>query len=515
MDTYKYVLVSLFTFALLAFVLHGSPISSCAQTPYPSICNNYMASGGVILNPEIFRDKALSVTRNQAQAAHQLISSMAASSLPDQRTRMVWADCVELYEDSLYHLNKVVPATSNHDDVQTYLSAAIANQETCENGFLGLNSPFPQMLMSNFSMLLSNALAINKATGASTEIGGGRRLLEAESTLPSWLSATHHRQLLQTGADMVVAKDGTGDFKTISEALVSSKLASGTSSGKRFVLYVKHGVYNENVVVKRTTHNLVLIGDGIGATVVTGDKNVQGGSTTFRSATFAVSGSGFMARDITFQNTAGPAKHQAVAFRSGADFSVYYRCQFIGYQDTLYVYAMRQFFRDCEIYGTVDFIFGDAVAVFQNCNIFARKPLSNQFNTVTAQGRKDPNENTGIVIQNSHITAAPDLKAVQGSYKTYLGRPWQQYSRTIIIKSVLDSLIAPQGWLPWSGSFALSTLTYAEYMNMGAGGSTSGRVKWPGYHVLTSPLEAGKYTVANFLAGDHWIPTGVPFTSGL
>lgn len=142
--------------------------------------------------------------------------------------------------------------------------------------------------------------------------------------------------------------------------------------------------------------------------------------------------------------------------------------------------------------------------------------MSNQKNSVTAQGRTDPNENTGIVIHNSVVTAASDLRPVQGSYKTYLGRPWQKYSRTLFMKSNLDGLIDPAGWLPWSGNFALSTLYYGEYMNTGKGASTAGRVKWPGYHVIKSATEAGKFTVGNFLTGDSWIPaTGVPFDSGL
>ena len=228
-----------------------------------------------------------------------------------------------------------------------------------------------------------------------------------------------------------------------------------------------------------------------------------------------VSGNGFIARDITFENTAGPQKHQAVALRSGSDFSVFYRCSFKGYQDTLYVYSKRQFYRDCDIYGTQDFIFGDAVAVLQNCNIYIRRPISGQKNTVTAQARTDPNENTGIIVHNSRVTASSDMRAVQGSFKNYLGRPWQKYSRTVFMKTVLDGVIHAEGWLPWSGSFALSTLYYAEHMNTGAGASTSGRVKWGGYHVITA-VEAGKFTVGNFLSGNAWIPgTGVPFDAGL
>lgn len=230
----------------------------------------------------------------------------------------------------------------------------------------------------------------------------------------------------------------------------------------------------------------------------------------------AVMGDGFIARDITFENTAGPQNHQAVALRSGSDFSVFYACSFKGYQDTLYVYSKRQFYRDCDVYGTVDFIFGDAVAVLQNCNLYIRKPMSGQQNTVTAQGRTDASENTGIVVHNSRVTASSDMKPVQGSFKNYLGRPWQKYSRTVFMKTFLDGLIAPQGWAPWSGSFALSTLYYGEYMNTGGGAGTGGRVNWPGYQAAMSATEATKFTVGNFLAGNSWIPaTGVPFLAGL
>lgn len=219
---------------------------------------------------------------------------------------------------------------------------------------------------------------------------------------------------------------------------------------------------------------------------------------------------------MTFRNTAGPQKNQAVAFRSSSDLSVYYRCSFEGYQDTLYVYSQRQFYRNCDIHGTVDFIFGDAAVVLQNCNMYVRKPMSGQKNTVTAQGRTDPNENTGISIHDSAVTAASDLKSVQASFKTYLGRPWQKYSRTVFMKTSLDILIDPAGWLEWSGNFALSTLYYGEYINTGAGADTSQRVKWPGYHVITSAAEASKFTVGNFLSGKSWIPAArVPFTSGL
>ena len=229
-----------------------------------------------------------------------------------------------------------------------------------------------------------------------------------------------------------------------------------------------------------------------------------------------MTGDGFIAQGITFRNTAGPQNHQAVALRVGSDLSAFYQCGFEGYQDTLYALSQRQFYRECNIYGTVDFIFGNAASIFQNCNMIVRKPLPSQKNTVTAQGRTDPNQNTGIVIQNSKITASSDLEAVIGSYPSYLGRPWKQYSRTVVMESFLDKLINPAGWLAWDGNFALNTLYYGEYKNSGPGSSTSERVNWGGFKVITSVSEASQFSVANFIGGQSWLPaTNVPFTAGI
>lgn len=230
-----------------------------------------------------------------------------------------------------------------------------------------------------------------------------------------------------------------------------------------------------------------------------------------------IDGLHFIARDITFQNTAGPHKGQAVALRSASDLSVFYRCAISGYQDTLMAHAQRQFYRQCFIYGTVDFIFGNAAVVFQNCNIFARKPLDGQANMITAQGRGDPFQNTGISFHNCQIRAASDLKPVVDKYKTFLGRPWQQYSRVMVMKTFMDTLVSPLGWSPWGDTdFAQDTLYYGEYENYGPGSSTANRVKWPGYHVITNRKEASKFTVAGLLAGPTWLATTtVPFTSGL
>ena len=238
---------------------------------------------------------------------------------------------------------------------------------------------------------------------------------------------------------------------------------------------------------------------------------------SFTKLSFAgVSGDGFWARDLTFQNTAGPQKHQAVALRVSSDLAVFYQCSMKGYQDTLYTHSLRQFYRDCHIYGTIDFIFGDAPVVLQNCDIFVRRPMGHQHNMITAQGRYNPEENTCIVIHGCRVRPARDFEGVKGSYRTYLGRPWQKYSRTIFLKTDLDGLVDPQGWTEWRGSFALSTLYYGEYMNVGVGASTEKRVRWPGFHVLNRPQEVSPFTVGRFIQGESWIlGTGVPVSLGI
>ncbi|URE15613.1 pectinesterase [Musa troglodytarum] len=165
-----------------------------------------------------------------------------------------------------------------------------------------------------------------------------RRLLS--HGIPQWVKAAD-RKLIQAGLtikpDLVVAKDGSGNYNTISEAVAASvNLRQGTS---RFVIYVKAGVYSETVDITTNMQNLMMIGDGKDDTIVTGSKNFVDGTPTFNTATFSVNGDGFIAQDIGFENTAGPEKHQAVALRSSADRSVFYRCSFKGYQDTLYIHT--------------------------------------------------------------------------------------------------------------------------------------------------------------------------------
>lgn len=229
----------------------------------------------------------------------------------------------------------------------------------------------------------------------------------------------------------------------------------------------------------------------------------------------AVSGDGFLARDITIENRAGPQKHQAVALRVNADLAALYRCSINGYQDTLYVHSFRQFYRECDISGTIDFIFGNAAVVFQGCNIMARMPMPGQFTVVTAQSRDTLDENTGISIQNCSVVAADDLRSNSSRVKSYLGRPWRVYSRTVYLESYIGDFIDPVGWTKWSDDQGLDTLYYGEYNNYGPGSSTDGRVTWPGYHVMDYS-DAYNFTVSEFITSDAWLDsTSFPYNDGI
>ena len=226
-----------------------------------------------------------------------------------------------------------------------------------------------------------------------------------------------------------------------------------------------------------------------------------------------VDGDAFMAKDIGFENSAGAEKHQAVALRLSSDRAVVFQCQIDGYQDTLYNHNYRQYYRDTTITGTIDFIFGDSASVFQNCKMVVRKPLDNQGCMVTAQGRIDQRSTGGNVLQNCTITGEPGLPPAT---KNYLGRPWKEFSRTIIMQSNIDAIIAPEGWSPWTGDFGQKTCYFLEYQNRGPGSDTSKRVSWKGIQKTVSQQDILEFTAGRFFLGDAWIPVaGIPYDSGM
>ncbi|THU67317.1 hypothetical protein C4D60_Mb05t23370 [Musa balbisiana] len=534
--------------------LHAAAAADhCDGTLYPELCVSTLS-----VLPDLHSKslpEVICATINATEAAVRSSAKNCTNYLNrrgynlDGRQRLAIDDCLDLFSQTLDELRAASAgltsgASAHVDDVQTVLSAAITNQYTCLDGFsyVGKGGGYGSVIkrrLYHVSHLVSNSLAMVKKIQRRREPPDGNG--KVADGFPDWVSVKD-RRLLQapsnsTTPNLIVAKDGSGNFTTISDAVA----AAPNNTKTRFVIYIKAGAYFENVEVTKNKKNITFMGDGIGKTVVkasrnvvdgwttfrsatVGDeeqeehnvhgrwhrktvvkasRNVVDGWTTFRSATVAVVGDGFLMRDITIENAAGPSKLQAVALRVGADLSAFYKCSFVGYQDTLYVHSLRQFYRECDVYGTIDFIFGDAAVVLQNCNLYARKPLSNQQNVFTAQGREDPNQNTGISIHKCKVAAAADLIPVQSNFSTFLGRPWKEFSRTVFMQSYLDSLIDPAGWLEWNGDFALNTLYYGEYMNRGPGSNTTGRVKWPGYRVINSTAEASNFTVTSFIQDYH------------
>lgn len=513
---------------------------SCSSTLYSNLCYSSIAAAGGLNSTKLTSQKdviELSINLTTKAVEHNyftIVRIINKRKYLTPREKTALHDCLEMIDETLDELHTAADDLNQYpngkslalhaDDLKTLLSSAITNQETCIDGFsheqadknvrkaLYKGQVHVERMCSNVLAMIKNMTDTDMAAMNMKE---RRELKEvSESNWPEWLSAGD-RRLLQSSTvipDVVVAADGSGNYTTVSEAVA----AAPQNSNRRYVIRIKAGVYRENVDVPKKKKNIMFMGDGRTNTIITAKRNVVDGSTTFNSATVAAVGERFLARDITFENTAGPSKHQAVALRVGSDLSAFYQCDMLAYQDTLYVHSNRQFYINCLIAGTVDFIFGNAAAVFQDCDIHARRPNSGQRNMVTAQGRTDPNQNTGIVIQQCRIGATSDLQSVRSSFPTYLGRPWKEYSRTVIMQSVISDVINPAGWFEWSGSFALNTLYYGEYQNTGAGADTSRRVNWRGFKVITSATEAQGFTAGQFIAGGSWLSsTNFPFSLGL
>ncbi|KAH1195618.1 putative pectinesterase/pectinesterase inhibitor 41 [Glycine max] len=524
-----------------------SPGTACKSTPDPSFCKSVLPpqNGNVYDYGRFSVKKSLSQARkflNLVDKYLQRSSSLSATAIRAlQDCRTLGELNFDFLSSSFQTVNKTTRFLPSFqaDDIQTLLSAILTNQQTCLDGLKDTASAWSvrnglTVPLSNDTKLYSVSLALftkgwvprTKAKAmhpTKKQLGfkNGRLPLKMSSRTRAIYESVSRRKLLQAtvGDEVVVrdivtvSQDGSGNFTTINDAIAAAPNKSVSTDGY-FLIYVTAGVYEENVSVDKKKTYLMMVGDGINKTIITGNRSVVDGWTTFSSATLAVVGQGFVGVNMTIRNTAGAVKHQAVALRSGADLSTFYSCSFEGYQDTLYVHSLRQFYSECDIYGTVDFIFGNAKVVFQNCKMYPRLPMSGQFNAITAQGRTDPNQDTGISIHNCTIRAADDLAASNG-VATYLGRPWKEYSRTVYMQTVMDSVIHAKGWREWDGDFALSTLYYAEYSNSGPGSGTDNRVTWPGYHVINA-TDAANFTVSNFLLGDDWLPqTGVSYTNNL
>ncbi|KAL0368199.1 UNVERIFIED_CONTAM: putative pectinesterase/pectinesterase inhibitor 21 [Sesamum calycinum] len=349
-------------------------------------------------------------------------SSLFQEAAKDNGTKQALEICQEVLDTAIDDLKRSFdkfgefdPAKANEyvEDLKTWLSAVITNHETCIDAFentTGDTGEKMKNLMKTTREMSSNGLAMvtnMSSILSSLQIGGvsSRKLLSEDGAL--FLSNNQRRLLAASSLkpNAVVALDGSGQFNTISAAIASAP----PKNNQTFVIYVKAGLYKEYVLIPKKMNKIVLMGDGPLKTRISGRKNYAEGVKTFHTATVAVSADEFMAKDIGFENTAGAQGHQAVALRVSGDRAVFFNVHIDGYQDTLYAHTYRQYYRDCSISGTIDFIFGDALALFQNCKFVVRKPGPNQACMVTAQGRVDPRSLGATVIQNGDIVAEPAL----------------------------------------------------------------------------------------------------------
>ncbi|XP_010547638.1 PREDICTED: probable pectinesterase/pectinesterase inhibitor 51 [Tarenaya hassleriana] len=500
---------------------------ACNATRFPDECVSSLSEPGRVPpdpKPVQIIRSAISVSYDNLKTAQSKVKFILDSSAGNLNRTNAASTCLQnlVYSDHRTVSTDEALTRGKIKDARAWMSAALAHEYGCSSGFKYVNDTKQVAetitFLDSLARLSSNALSMMVSYDnfgddvlswipPSTERDG---FWEKVGPILGLGSVNGSKLGFPSGLteNVTVCKDaGDGCYKTVQEAV---NAAPENNGGRKFVIRIKEGVYEETVRVPFEKKNVVFIGDGMGKTVITGSLNAgQPGMTTYNSATVGVLGDGFMARDVTFQNAAGPPTHQAVAFRSDSDFSILENCEFLGNQDTLYANSLRQFYKNCRIQGNVDFIFGNAASVFQDCQILVAprqaQPEHGENNAVTAHGRTDPSQSTGFVFVNCSINGTQEymklFKAKPKVHKSFLGRPWKEFSRTVFIGCNLEELISPDGWKPWSGDFALKTLFYGEYKNTGPGSDTRNRVKWssqiPEEHVSA-------YSVANFIQADEW-----------
>ena len=303
---------------------------------------------------------------------------------------------------------------------------------------------------------------------------------------------------------LTVAQDGSGNYKTIQEAVNAVR----DLGQQQVTIHIKKGIYHEKLVIPSWKTKISLVGESADNTIITNNdysgKAVPGGKdaygkekmSTYTSYTVLVQGDDFHAENLSIANTSGRVG-QAVALHVEADRCTFINCRLLGNQDTLYLAKAnsRQYYQDCYIEGTTDFIFGEATVVFERCTI---KSLTNSYITAAAT---TPRQAFGFVFFDCKLIA--DI----GVTKEFLGRPWRPHAKTVFINTEMGAHILPEGWNPWKGDVMFpdkeKTTFYAEYGSKGAGSNISKRVVWS--KQLTKSVK--QYTLKNILSGaDGWQP---------
>jgi pectin methylesterase-like acyl-CoA thioesterase len=279
---------------------------------------------------------------------------------------------------------------------------------------------------------------------------------------------------------IVVARDGTGKYRTIQEAVESVRAFMDYT----VTIYIKSGLYKEKLVIPSWVKNVRFVGERAETTVITYDDHANINKMgTFRTYTVKVEGSGITFKDLTIENNAAQLG-QAVALHTEGDRLTFINCRFLGNQDTVYTGSegSRLSFTNCYIEGTTDFIFGPSTALFEDCVIHSKR---NSYITAASTPRDVA---FGYVFKNCKLTAAP------GVDKVYLGRPWRPYGATAFLNCEMGGHIVPAGWHNWGNAENEKTARYSEHASQGPGANPSGRVEWS--RQLTDK-EARKYTTEN------------------
>jgi pectinesterase len=298
-----------------------------------------------------------------------------------------------------------------------------------------------------------------------------------------------------------VALDGSGDYRTIQEAINAVR----DLSQQQVTIHIKKGIYHEKLVVPQWKSNIYLLGDDPTETIITNSdysgKIIPTGKdafgkdkfSTYTSYTLLVEGNNFKANNLTIENASGRVG-QAVALHVEADKCVFINCRLLGNQDTLYATndTSRQLYQNCYIEGTTDFIFGAATAIFQNCTL---KSLTNSYITAASTTVK---QKFGYVFFNCKLIAD------SGINKVFLGRPWRPNARVVFINCEMGKHILPQGWNNWGNAANEQTVFYGEYNSKGEGAAIDNRAKWS---KQLSKKELKDYTIKNIFSGsDYWEP---------
>ena len=290
--------------------------------------------------------------------------------------------------------------------------------------------------------------------------------------------------------DLIVASDGSGDFKSVQEAINSVT----TSEGKPTVIYIKPGTYKEKIRVPAEKRNLKLMGESYETTILTYDDHAK---VTKDYASTRVYAEDFYAENLTFRNTIDSRKggSQAAALRVDGDRALFYRCRITGFQDTYYTGGnKRSYHKECVIEGTTDFIYGNGIALFEDCIINNRKDSH-----ITAHNQKlkdgKPVNKFGYVFKNCQIKLYPGEDVTKAS----LGRPWGNGARVVYLNCSIGSHIRKEGWSIWNRRTNHETAFYAEYKNFGPGSGTANRLPWT--RQLTDE-EAADYTKEKIFRSD-------------